>query len=377
MSITPKVSPDERITMNALESADPFARPGQVIPPVNQSRVAKKPGRKPKVEEKVKFEVKTPKVEENVKVEEEKPLENIEIPVLKEKDSSIPFKKSEEQVLTEKSIHISDKTPEIPIVEEVQTQELNKTLPYEQPIVESRSSDGLPSYRCEFAGRDIFVGFPCYKTTNPVTAFTMISMALDFGRDKIRFDMSIGEATVHNARNKLVQKFLETDAKWMLMIDDDIIPSIGRPEWMRSIVGAARKLNDLPLQRHIIHRLIGSGKTLVGGAYFGRQEGAPLMVSDKSLENKVKTYTDVITPVDWVGAGCLLIHRKVFNDIKEKFPELSTQSNGSIPSAFDYFSPINSQTGEDVSFCKRAKQAGHQPHVDLGTPVFHVGSKAY
>jgi len=377
MSITPKVSPDERITMNALESADPFARPGQVIPPANQNRVAKKPGRKPKVDEKLKSEEKTPKVEENVKVEEEKPLENIEIPVLKEKDSDIPFKKSQEQVLTEKSIHISDKTPEIPIVEEVQTQELNNTLPYEKPIVESRSSDGLPSYRCEFAGRDIFVGFPCYKTTNPVTAFTMIAMALDFGRDKIRFDMSIGEETIRDARNNLIQKFLETDAKWMLMIDDDIIPSIGRPSWIRSTVTAARKLADLPLQRHIIHRLIGSGKTLVGGAYFGRKEGSSLMVSDRSLDAKAKTYPDVIAPVDWIGTGCLLIHRKVLNDIKQKFPELSTQGNSSIQSTFDYFRPINPQTSEDVSFCKRAKEAGHQPHIDLGTPVFHVGSKAY
>ena len=377
MSITPKVSPDERITMNALESADPFARPGQVIPPVNQNKMVKKPGRKPKVEEKVKSEVKTTKVEENVKVEEENPLENIQIPVLKEKDSSIPFKKSEEQVLTEKSTHISDKTPEIPIVEEVQTQELNNTLPYEQPIVESRSSDGLPSYRCEFAGRDIFVGFPCYKTTNPVTAFAMIAMALDFGRDKIRFDMSIGDAMIYHSRNTIVKKFLETDAKWLFMIDDDIIPSIGRPAWLRSTVHAARNLPDLPLQRHILHRLIGSGKTLIGGAYFGRQEGAPIMCSDRSLDAKAKAYADVITPVDWVATGCLLVHRKVFNDIKEKFPELSPQNPNAPEAAFDYFHPINSQTGEDVSFCKRAKQAGHQPHIDLGTPVFHVGYKTY
>jgi hypothetical protein len=358
--MTPKVSPDERITMNALESADPFARPGQVIPPVNQNRVAKKPGRKPKVEEKVKSEAKTEKVEENVKAEEEKPLENIQIPVL-----------------TEKSIHISDKTPEIPIVEEVQSQELNNTLPYEQPIVESRSSDGLPSYRCEFAGRDIFVGFPCYKTTNPVTAFAMIAMALDFGRDKIRFDMSIGDAMIYHSRNTIVKKFLETDAKWLFMIDDDIIPSIGRPAWLRSTVHAARNLPDLPLQRHILHRLIGSGKTLIGGAYFGRQEGAPIMCSDRSLDAKAKAYADVITPVDWVATGCLLVHRKVFNDIKEKFPELSPQNPNAPEAAFDYFHPINSQTGEDVSFCKRAKQAGHQPHVDLGTPVFHVGYKTY
>jgi len=353
MSITPKVSPDERITMNALESADPFARPGQVIPPVNQNRVAKKPGLKPKIEEKVKSEAKPPKVEENVKKEhcnvdigtqkEEKPLENIEIPVL-----------------TEKSMHISD-----------------KTLPYEQPIVESRSSDGLPSYRCEFAGRDIFVGFPCYKTTNPVTAFTMIAMALDFGRDKIRFDMSIGDAMIYHSRNTIVKKFLETDAKWLFMMDDDIIPSIGRPAWMRSTVHAARNLPDLPLQRHILHRLIGSGKTLVGGAYFGRQENAPIMCSDRSLDANAKAYADVITPVDWVATGCLLIHRKVFNDIKEKFPELSPQNPNSPEAAFDYFHPINSQTGEDVSFCKRAKEAGHQPHVDLGTPVFHLGYKTY
>ena len=111
MSITPKVSPDERITMNALESADPFARPGQVIPPVNQNKMAKKPGRKPKVEEKVKSEVKTPKVEENVKVEEEKPLENIEIPVLKEKDSDmLNYLKSENENKAWLKIYKSMKT---------------------------------------------------------------------------------------------------------------------------------------------------------------------------------------------------------------------------------------------------------------------------
>jgi hypothetical protein len=205
----------------------------------------------------------------------------------------------------------------------------------------------------------------------------MIAMALDFGRDKIRFDMSIGNAMIYHSRNILVKKFLETDAKWLFMMDDDIIPSIGRPAWMRSTVHAARNLPDLPLQRHILHRLIGSGKTLVGGAYFGRQEGTPIMCSDRSLDSKARAYTDVIAPVDWIATGCLLIHRKVFNDIKEKFPELSPQNPNAPDAAFDYFHPINSQTGQDVSFCKRAKQAGHQPHIDLGTPVFHIGYKSY
>jgi hypothetical protein len=327
-----KVSPDEKITMNALDSADPFSRPGRKTQPLNQ-HIPKGPKRDfshyDDPQEMKKPEVKKQEVKEEPKVQKRgrKPKQDVE-----------------------------------------------KVEEYNNPIIESRNQDGMPSYRCEFAGRDIFVGFPCYKTTNPVTAFALIAMALDFGKDKIRFDMSIGDAMIYHSRNKIAQKFLETDAKWLLMIDDDIIPCIGRPNWMKSTVPSARNMSDAPLQRHALQRLIGANKTLIGGAYFGRQEGAPLMCSDRSLEPKARAYQDEVAPVDWVATGCMLVHRKVFQDIKEKYPELNSPiANGE----FDYFHPINSATGEDVSFCKRAKESGHQPYIDLGLPVFHVGYKVY
>jgi hypothetical protein len=327
-----KVSPDEKITMNALDSADPFSRPGRKTQPLNQ-HIPKGPKRDfshyDDPQEMKKPEVKKQEVKEEVKVQKR------------------------------------GRKPK---------QEVEKVEQYNNPIVESRNQEGMPSYRCEFAGRDIFVGFPCYKTTNPVTAFALIAMALDFGKDKIRFDMSIGDAMIYHSRNKIAQKFLETDAKWLLMIDDDIIPCIGRPNWMKSTVPSARNMNDAPLQRHALQRLIGANKTLIGGAYFGRQEGAPLMCSDRSLEPKARAYQDEVAPVDWVATGCMLVHRKVFQDIEEKYPELKSP----IPNGeFDYFHPINSVTGEDVSFCKRAKESGHQPYIDLGLPVFHVGYKVY
>lgn len=324
-----KISPDEKITLNALDSADPFARPGRKAQVLNQ-HIPKAPKRdfshydEPAEEKKPEVAVKKEEVVEEPKKRGRKPKQEVE--------------------------------------------------EFENPVIESRNGDGMPSYRCEFAGRDIFVGFPCYKTTNPVTAFAMIAMALDFGKDKIRFDMSIGDAMIYHSRNKIAHKFLETDAKWLLMIDDDIIPCIGRPNWMRSTVTSTRNVPDAPLQRHVLQRLIGANKTLIGGAYFGRQEGAPLMCSDRSLEAKARAYQDEVAPVDWVATGCMLVHRKVFDDIKEKYPELNSPiANGE----FDYFHPINSATGEDVSFCKRAKAAGHQPHIDLGLPVFHVGYKTY
>jgi hypothetical protein len=318
--------------MNALDSADPFSRPGRKTQPLNQ-HIPKGPKRDfshyDDPQEMKKPEVKKQEVEEEPKVQKR------------------------------------GRKPK---------QEVEKVEQYNNPIVESRNQEGMPSYRCEFAGRDIFVGFPCYKTTNPVTAFALIAMALDFGKDKIRFDMSIGDAMIYHSRNKIAQKFLETDAKWLLMIDDDIIPCIGRPNWMKSTVPSARNMNDAPLQRHALQRLIGANKTLIGGAYFGRQEGAPLMCSDRSLEPKARAYQDEVAPVDWVATGCMLVHRKVFQDIEEKYPELKSP----IPNGeFDYFHPINSATGEDVSFCKRAKESGHQPYIDLGLPVFHVGYKVY
>lgn len=332
-----KVSPDEKITMNALSSNDPFARPGQVIKPLNQP--------------------KAPSVIRDLSRFDEKPPEKF-TPVEPVKEKKKVGRKPAPKI-----------EPAVPKEEPKLHKE--ETLP--NPIVESRTSEGMPSYRCEFAGRDIMVGFPCYKTTNPVTAFALVAMALDFGRDKIRFDMSIGDAMIYHSRNMIAHKFLETDAKWLLMIDDDIIPCIGRPEWMRAWVPNTRQVLDQPLQRHVLHRLIGSGKTLIGGAYFGRQEGAPLMCSDRSLEPKARVYQDEVAPVDWVATGCMLVHRKVFDDIRKSHPELEND----VEKTFNYFQPIDGATGEDVSFCKRAKKAGHQPHIDLGLPVFHVGYKLY
>jgi len=243
----------------------------------------------------------------------------------------------------------------------------------EETIVESRSQDGLPSYRCEFSGRDIFMAWAWNKTPNPVTAAVCFSLGQDFGRDKLRQDMSIGDS--EHGKNRLVNKFLQTDAKWLWFIDSDIIPCIGRPHWMRSWVYSAQNIGDVPLQRHILHRLIGSGKTLVGGAYFGRHEKSLLMCSSQSLAERAKAYDDAIVEVDWVGSGCMLVHRKVFQSIKEKYGD-SLKVNAPNYD-YDYFRPFDTVGGEDAAFCKRAKESGHNANIDLGTPVFHVGYKTY
>jgi hypothetical protein len=248
------------------------------------------------------------------------------------------------------------------------------TEEFVNPIIQTHNSDGMPSYRCEFAGRDIFVGLCWYKTSNPVTTMALVALALDFGKDKIRFDLVMGDQMLYRSRNKIAHKFLQTEAKWLFLIDDDIIPSIGRAAWYKSWVPDARGASDHALSRGVLHRLMGAGKTLVGAAYFGAGEGGKLACSDQSLVTDARAYSDKVVPVDWIGTGCLLIHRKVFESIRENNPEL-VSSDPEMP--FDYFLPIGNGSGEDSSFCKRAKAAGHQPHIDLGIPVKHAGYKAY
>jgi hypothetical protein len=62
----------------------------------------------------------------------------------------------------------------------------------------------------------------------------------------------------------------------------------------------------------------------------------------------------------------------VFVDILAKNPDLKVGAGVPV----DYFLPMNGYS-EDISFCLRAKKAGHQPHVDLGVPVKHIGYKTY
>ncbi len=127
---------------------------------------------------------------------------------------------------------------------------------------------------------------------------------------------------------------------------------------------------------------------------------------------------DEIRPTRWVGTGSMLIHRSVFEDIEKKFPFLGrdhegkhcnffTSSEHDLRNGADEALQILDDmsvsaearcahvhkllidlkakteayarlgTGEDVIFCHRAAQSGHQPFVDFGTISGHIGVKVF
>lgn len=263
----------------------------------------------------------------------------------------------------------------------------------------------------------VFLALPWYKSANPITAFCVASL---MDRRRTTTCMNFGDAFVSHSRNSCAELFLASKCDWMLMIDDDMLIPFGNARWFNAYAGA-----DLPEQfagLNALDRLLSHGKTLVGGLYFGRHSTGAAMYSEgacvpKEGEFARKAPIDMIKPTRWVATGCLLVHRQVFLDIEKRFPRLArnrdgkrghwfTSSEHAAIEAIDKCREMLSEgpmtgekavkaltmmerashdarhrsslgMGEDVQFCIRATEAGHQPYVDLGLVCGHIGQAVY
>jgi hypothetical protein len=214
-----------------------------------------------------------------------------------------------------------------------------------------------------------------------------MALAFDLGKEKMRFYMESGDAVISNTRNKLADHFLKSNAEWSLWIDDDIIPPIGRAAWWKNICRTNADYPERVAGQHVAHRLMEhgkSGKKVVGGLYFGRNsQGSPMFYEgliDREAHMAARNMEDSVRKCGWVATGCLLVHRQVFLDIQAKFPELAPVLNPEPMQPkrefWDFFR-LGVTDGEDVAFCKRAREAGHDVYVDTGLVCGHVGYQVY
>jgi hypothetical protein len=165
---------------------------------------------------------------------------------------------------------------------------------------------------------------------------------------------------------------------------------------------------------NILNRLYSHNKTLIGGLYFGRHQfGLPMYAEganniDERNRCRRMVPFDAIAPTQWVGTGCMLVHRQVFLDIQKKYPELkgkngmwnyfsnndtslyngivdiqrAIEQNKSKEELLALISSVRSTPwfpamGEDILFCQRARISGHQPYVDFGSVCGHIGNMVY
>lgn len=265
--------------------------------------------------------------------------------------------------------------------------------------------------------KKVMIMLPWYKSASPITAFAVAQL-----HDKRRTVSALNwaDAFLVHSRNALVDIFLKSNLEWCLQIDDDMVLNFGNAEWFRAYTGW-HSYPEPFASFNTIDRLLSHGKSLVGATYFGKHKFANPVYSEgsnpKESEYVRKGPYDICKPTRWVGTGCLLAHRSVFEDIEKKFPNLRRSPDGrggqyftsSEHHAMDHIRRIREMLsvgpmdgpkamkafemiiaaeaegkaksslgqGEDVCMCIRAKESGHQPYVDLGLFAGHVGNCVY
>ncbi len=279
------------------------------------------------------------------------------------------------------------------------------------PGIPARPSSTFMAYN-----KKIMIVMPWSKTINPVTAYSVMQLV---DRRRTATMMNYGDAFIAHSRNSCADLFLQSDLEWMFTVDDDMLLPYGSAEWYRGHTGW-KWLPDPFASFNAIDRLMSHKKTLVGALYFGRHSGGPPVYAEGHKEGDYARGApyDLIKPTGWVGTGAMLIHRSVFEDIEKKYPRLARGGDGKggqwftssehtllsgldkvramlsesnimtgekAVKAYEMLESLNREVnaltplsiGEDVIFCRRAREAGHQPFVDMGLVAGHIGHAVY
>lgn len=159
-------------------------------------------------------------------------------------------------------------------------------------------------------------------------------------------------------RNDVVRHFLEEcDDEWLLFVDSDIAFQSGQIDQL--IKSADHELR--PIVGGLYYSMFGDrGKLAVAYDYTDKAYGSPAELTQEQIENAPE---DLI-PVDAVGAGFLLLSRPFLEAFGEHWGP---------PSPWFAEVPINGvQSGEDLTFCMRAKDMGYQVYLNRACKVDHL-----
>jgi len=190
----------------------------------------------------------------------------------------------------------------------------------------------------------------------------------------------VGNTLIPSARNELADRFLKSRAEWSFWLDSDVFMPYGNAsDTFLAYTGATKG------RQYAVHdtlpRLLSHRQPLVGGVYSGRFKGSPMTIqpdlsprhpNDQRVSESLREGKPAggLQPVEWVAAGLMLVHRKVFEKIKETQP-IEPRFPGDYYPFFTQFQ--NGAGGEDIAFCRRAIAAGVRPMLDTEIRAGHIG----
>jgi len=212
----------------------------------------------------------------------------------------------------------------------------------------------------------LFIAMPCYDSVKINTMLSIFKLLQQLGKSGIKVGIhTMKSPLVHQARNYLTSVFLTTEYQYMLFVDSDVE---FEPEAVMRMMVAKKRIICTPyrvkspeIDKHIY------------------------TVEFKNPKN-ILVLAEGLVEIEAGPTGLMLIDRVVFERIIKNHPELKI-TNKATPNAdkshkfyynFFNFGFIDGYSmGEDVSFCRLARDNDFNIYANIESSTAHHGSFAW
>jgi len=218
----------------------------------------------------------------------------------------------------------------------------------------------------------VYVATPCYDMMRVETCVSLLDTFSALGGSGIECKFkSVKSSLVTHGRNLLTCGFLDSGFDYMLFVDADV-----------------------EFKPEAVMRMLVPKKDIVCTPYRVKEESIKYAVKFKDPDF-VKIEPFDLVEIEEGPAGLMMIHRKVFERLMDKHPELKinfdeatrkkmNEEIGATEDAIDRYMynfwdttfrlDTGEWKGEDLSFCALARGAGFKLYANLDSGTTHHGS---
>ena len=212
----------------------------------------------------------------------------------------------------------------------------------------------------------IFIAMPCYDSVKINTMLSIFQLIQFLGKGGIEVGINtIKTPLVHQGRNYLTSAFLATTYTHLLFIDSDV--GFG-PEAVLRMIMAKKDITCTP--------------------YRVKNENTEQHIYTVEFKdpNNITVLPGGLVEIEAGPTGLMLIKREVFEKIIKNRPDLkiknkvkpdSDKSHEFYYNFFDFSFKDGYAMGEDVSFCKLARENDFKLYANIESSTTHHGSHAW
>jgi len=212
----------------------------------------------------------------------------------------------------------------------------------------------------------VYIAMPCYDSVKINTMLSVIKLVQQLAKSGIKVGINtIKSPLIHQARNYLTSVFLTTEYQYLLFIDSDV-----------------------EFEAEAVVRMLVAKKEIVCTPYRVKAEKLDKHIYTVEFKDpkNIPFLPGELVEIEAGPTGLMLIDRKVFEKIIKNHPELKIK-NKAIPNAgkshefyynfFDFGFNEGYSVGEDVSFCKLARENDLKIYANTESTTKHHGSWAW